>query len=151
MTRALVSGLDVAPHRDALDLDLRPAQKGSADRRARRLVRTEPLRVDLVHRLEILEVREEYGRLGHAVERRVRGNEDGGEVVEDAPRLCAHVVAAHELAVLCVERELPRAEDKIACDDRLAIWADGRGRAVRSGGAKVHLLPLSRARRRRRA
>src|SRR5712691_398178 len=139
MTRALVSALDVAAHRDAFDLDLRPAEQSGADRGPRRLVGPEPLSVDLVHRLKIREVREEDRRLRHAVERRVGGDEDSGEVVEDAACLDAHVAAADELAALRVERELPRAENEVSRDDRLAIRTDGRGRAVRFADAKIHL------------
>src|SRR5919204_1956040 len=144
MTRALVSALGVTAHRDAFDLDLRTArERGDADGRARGLVRPEPLRIDLVHRLEVAEVREEDRRLGHPVERRLRGDEDRGEVVEHPSRLLPYVVAPDELAALRVERELPGAEDEVARDDRLAIRTHGRGRAVRLARANVHLLPLS--------
>ena len=61
----------VAELLNPFDLDLGPTEQSRADRRARRLVRSEPLPVDLVHRLEIREVGEEDGRFGHAVERRV--------------------------------------------------------------------------------
>src|SRR4051812_48641 len=152
MTRALVSALGVAAHRDALDLDFRPAwQAAHADRGARRLVRPEPLRVYLVHRLKVGEVGEEHGRLGDAVERRFRRHENCREIVEDTSRLSADVVASDELPALSVECDLPGAEDEIARDDRLAIRTDRSGGAVRLCAAKIHLLPLSIARRSRRA
>src|SRR5438132_173018 len=137
MTRALVSGLDVAAHRDAFDLDLRSAEQSGADRGPRRLVGSEPLPIDLIHCLEVGEVRQEDGRLRYAVERGVGRDEDRGEVVEHAPCLCSHVIAADELAALGIQRELPRTEHEVAREDRLAIRADGRGRAVRFGDAAI--------------
>src|SRR5438309_10877386 len=116
MTRALVSALDVTAHRDAFDLDLRPAQERRTDRGSRRLVRAEPLRIDLVHRLEVREVREEHRGLRHAVERRIGRDKDCGEVVQDAPGLDAYVVAADELTALGVEGELPGAEHQVTRD-----------------------------------
>src|SRR5712691_10693764 len=97
MTRALVSALDVTAHRDAVDLHLRPAEERGADGGTRWFVGPESLPVDLVHRLEVGKVRQEHRRLRDAVERGVGRDEDGGEVVEDAPRLRADVVAADEL------------------------------------------------------
>src|SRR5438105_10172533 len=73
MTRALVSGLDVAAHRDAFDLDLRSAEQSGADRGPRRLVGSEPLPINLVHCLEVGEVRQEDGRL------RTRSSEESAE------------------------------------------------------------------------
>ena len=147
MTRALVSELGVTANRDAVDLDLRTAKQRRTNRGARRLVSSKPLRVHLVHRLEVGEVREEHGRLRDTIERGVGRDEDRGEVVEHAPGLGTHVVAADQLAGLRIKRELSRAKHQIARDDRLAVRSDRRGCAVRFGGAKIHLLPLSRARR----
>ena len=131
MTRALVSGLDVTAHRDAVDLHLRASQKRSPDRRASRLVGPEPLGVDLIHRLEVLEIGEVHRRLRHAVERGLGRDQNGGEIVEDAPCLGADVVPADELPGLGIERELARAENEVARDDRLALRTDRCRGAVR--------------------
>src|SRR4029077_7808052 len=114
MTRAPVSALSVTAYRDAFDFHLRPAQQGRPDRGTRRLVGPEPLGVNLVHRLEVFEIGEEHGRLRNAGERRFGGDEDGSEIVEDASRLGADVVAADELPGLRVERKLPGAEHEVA-------------------------------------
>src|SRR2546430_14138269 len=97
MTRALVSELGVTANRDAVDLDLRTAKQRRTNRGARRLVSSKPLRVHLVHRLEVGEVREEHGRLRDTIERGVGRDEDRGEVVEHAPGLGTQLVAADQL------------------------------------------------------
>ena len=105
--------------RYGLDLDERAGrQRRHFDRRPRRRLVADVLRVDLVHAGEVAEVREVHRRLHEPVEARPRGFEDRPEVREHLLRLLSDR-AAHELCVTGLEGHLTGDEHEAAGRDRL--------------------------------
>ena len=91
--------------------------------------------------MEIAEVRQENCGLNDVIESQAFGFQDGGDVVEDAPRL--HIDAAgNDLAGFGVERNLPGAIDCRSNAHGLRIRADGGGR-IGSGNDLLHGPDLS--------
>ena len=84
--------------------------------------------VDLVHRAERAEIRQEHRRLEHPVEAAARLLEHGLQVPQHLLGLLGDA-ALDERARRRVERHLAAREDQVAADDRLRVRraADGRG------------------------
>ena len=112
---------------------------------------TEVAPVNLVHRGEVVHVREVDRGADDAVERAAGGFEDPCQIAEDAVRLHRDVTVHHR-AGCRVERDLSRDEDQRAGAHRLRIGTDrGRGRRRRDrlahgGQAALTTLPERRQR-----
>src|SRR4030095_7031923 len=113
--------------RDAVDLDRDASGQGAGlDGGAGRMRRTEVGGVDLVHRLEVVDVLQVDVTAQDLVQRRAGRLEDRLHVVQRAPGL-RRDVAQLELARLRVPGALAGDVDGVAVDDGLRVGSDGSG------------------------
>src|SRR5690349_6992209 len=134
--------------RDGVDLDLGAGgQRGDLDRRAGRRLRADVLRVHLVHRGEVAEVRQVDRRLHEPVEAAAGLLEDRSQVREHLLGLLLDRVA-HDLRVVGPQGELPRDEDEVAGADRLRVRRalERRGCCLRPNDLLLHQSSLRRVR-----
>src|SRR4051812_39985094 len=131
--------------RDRLDLDERARwELRHLDRRSRRRVVADVLRVDRVHALEVVEVLQEHRRLHEPVEPRPGLLENCAQVREDLLRLLLDRPAA-QILVAGAQRELSGDEDEVARANRLRVRRALERRRCRLGAhdGLAHGVPPS--------
>src|SRR5262249_37661491 len=100
---------------------------------ARRAVRAERARVDLVHARELPHVDEKHAAAQHVLESRAGGLENRGDVLEDLFRL-RFDVGAGETSCRGIASRLTRYEHEIAEDHAGRVGPDGRRQVLRADG-----------------